>query len=291
MQSSSGAPSVALVGAAGVAIGIALASRASIVAFVRSRLLTLSGSSWATPKVVKVTSPDTVPSAPIDGKLTIIYWDICGLSQPLRLALALGGAGADVVDARIDALDASSPRYKQIWFDAKDRVGKAVTFPNLPYLLDGDVGISQSNTCLKYIGRKYGLMGSGDCETLIDFVLDQATDFDGAITGRCYRDVDSLKAWILDELPWHLEQWQKLLGSKAFIAGETCTIADAKLYETLRKLIRIEADSRVLTSTMAKFPPILAYVARFEAQPRIRAYMESSAYMAAPMNNPHAKMR
>ena len=278
------------IGAAGVAIGVALASRRSIVlAFVRSSRLLSSGSGATPPKVVHVTSPDGVPSKPIDDKLTIIYWDICGLSQPLRLALALAGAGADYVDVRIDALDASSPQYKQVWFDAKDRVGKAVPFPNLPYLLDGDVGLSQSNTCLKYIGRKYGLMGDDD--TLTDFVLDQATDFDGAVTGRCYRDIGSLKAWILDELPWHLEQWQTLLGGKAFLAGETCTIADAKLYETLRKLIRIEADERVLTSTMAKFPIVLEYVARFEAQPRIKAYMESSAYMAAPMNNPHAKMR
>ena len=36
-------------------------------------------------------------------------------------------------------------------------------FPNLPYLIDGDVRIAQSSTILRYIGRQFDLLGGLPC--------------------------------------------------------------------------------------------------------------------------------
>lgn len=274
--------------ASGVALGVILAKHRLRLVGAAARLIASISSSEQPAAVVHVVQAADVPVAPVDGKITVVYWDICGLAQPIRLALAL--AGVEFADVRIDAKNPGSPEYKQVWFDAKNVVGQSVVFPNLPYILDGGVGLSQSNTCLRYVGRKYDLMGPPGCEHLIDFVLDQMADFDGAITSRCYRDVAALKGWCFDELPWHLREWEKLIGGSDFVGGSTCTIADVKLYETLRKIMRIEADARVRTATLQKHPVMLAYISRFEAQPRIQAYMASSAYLASPMNNPHAKL-
>ena len=67
------------------------------------------------PTVIVASTPDQIPTAPVDGKITTVYWNICGLGQPVRLALAL--AKADFVDVRIVAGDPATQAYKKMWFD------------------------------------------------------------------------------------------------------------------------------------------------------------------------------
>ena len=45
-----------------------------------------------------------------------------------------------------------SPR---VWAEKKYKLG--LTFPNLPYLIDGNFKITQSNACLSYAAEKAGL--------------------------------------------------------------------------------------------------------------------------------------
>ena len=79
---------------------------------------------------------------------TLVYWDICGLAQPIRYALEL--QKIEYVDVRIDAGEATSDDYKQIWFTRKGDLDSP--FANLPYFLDGGVTV-QSNAILRKIGR------------------------------------------------------------------------------------------------------------------------------------------
>ena len=78
-------------------------------------------------KVIVANTPEQIPLGPVDNKITAVYWDICGLAQPIRYALAL--AGADFVDVRIEPGDANLPSYKQMWFNKKPMVGEACPFP------------------------------------------------------------------------------------------------------------------------------------------------------------------
>ena len=51
-----------------------------------------------------------------------------------------------------------APSYdKSCWTDIKDNLG--LDFPNLPYFLDGNIKITQSNAILRHIARKNGLCG------------------------------------------------------------------------------------------------------------------------------------
>jgi len=236
-------------------------------------------------------SPDEIPTAAIDGKPTLVYWPICGLAQPIRLTLAL--AGVDFVDVHVDCGDPSGDAYKQMWFDKKVDVANAgVFFPNLPYLLLPDgVGLAQSNCILRHLGRVYNLMGPADKLHIADLVLEQMADFDQAITGRCYRDFAGLKQYCASSLPAQLEQFQKLLGDNKFVTGLRVSVADLKLYETLRKLVIIEAQPEIGSSTLAAYPALTAFVERVEALPALKAYMASEGFLARPLNNAHAQFK
>ena len=51
-----------------------------------------------------------------------------------------------------------APTYdKSCWFDIKYSLG--FDFPNLPYFIDGDVKLTQTNAILRHISRKHGLDG------------------------------------------------------------------------------------------------------------------------------------
>ena len=63
------------------------------------------------------------------------------------------------------------------WFAAKEQNVWELDFPNLPYFVDGDVKLSQSNAILRHIGRKHGLYGLDDKHAAeIDMLLDTIRD-------------------------------------------------------------------------------------------------------------------
>jgi len=245
------------------------------------------------PSIVNATTASQIPTAPVDDKLTTVYWDICGLGQPVRYALEC--AGVDYVDVRVHwgPGQPGTEGYKQMWASSKGALGERMPFPNLPYMLDGDVALTQSNAILKYIGRKYGLLGDPSSEHLIDLVLDQAADFDAGSTRAAYgAGLPGLREYCEARLPGELAGWAQQLADKAFMTGDEMTVADLKVYETLRKLAIIEAQPEVGTGALAAAQPsLLAFMRRVESLPAMKQYQESSRFMARPLNNEHAKFK
>ena len=97
---------------------------------------------------------------------------------------------ADFIDVRVEAGSYPSADYKRHWFDSKAALGMPFG-GNLPFFTDGDTGVKlvQSNTILRYCGRKFNLMGDGSTEqtATVDLLLDQLGDFDDGFTGMAYR--------------------------------------------------------------------------------------------------------
>lgn len=160
-------------------------------------------------------------------------------------------------------------------------------FSNLPYYLDADVKLAQSNAVLRYLGRKHGLYGAAGAEHVVDVVLDQATDLDNAITGPCYRDFAALKPFFLDVLPEKLDAWAARLGGGPYVTGASLSIGDLKIYETLRKLALIEKAQG--TAVLARYASLAAFVARVDVD--LGTYRASPAFLERPLNNPHAQFR
>ena len=78
-------------------------------------------------------------------KLTFGYWFVRALAQPIRHLLAYCELDFDEV--------VYSGREQ--WFEG-DKHKLGLDFPNLPYLIDGDLKLTESEAILKYIPERAG---------------------------------------------------------------------------------------------------------------------------------------
>lgn len=108
--------------------------------------------------------------------LQVAYWNTRGLGAPVRMLCEYAGAPYEAVTYDLKCVGADGaedpPRESKAgdglfydrsdWLDTKVKLKQKNAFINLPYVIDGDTIVSQSNSCLEYLGEKFGLMGCGD---------------------------------------------------------------------------------------------------------------------------------
>ncbi|KAK2722663.1 hypothetical protein QYM36_002997 [Artemia franciscana] len=152
-------------------------------------------------------------------------------TQPIRLLLAY--TGTDFEDKYY--VCGEGPSYdKSCWFDTKHSLG--LDFPNLPYYIDGDVKITQSNAILRFIARKYdpSLLGSNSEEMVrVDMLENEAGDFRNGFVRLCYRNFNENKDNYKNALPLKLKEFSNFLGNRKFFAGDHVTFPDFIMYEML----------------------------------------------------------
>uniref|UniRef100_A0A3B4FAM5 glutathione transferase n=1 Tax=Pundamilia nyererei TaxID=303518 RepID=A0A3B4FAM5_9CICH len=148
--------------------------------------------------------------------MTLAYWDIRGLAQPIRLLLEY--TGEEYEDKYYVCGEA--PNYdKTCWTDVKNKLG--LDFPNLPYLLDGDRKITQSNAIMRYIARKHNMCGETEGEKVrVDIIENQSMDFRNGFVRLCYTNFDEMKPDYLKMLPNTLKQFSDFLGDRKWFAGD-----------------------------------------------------------------------
>ncbi|XP_062522402.1 glutathione S-transferase Mu 4-like [Corticium candelabrum] len=213
------------------------------------------------------------------------YWKIRGLAQPIRLLLTY--TGEEFEDRRyergVDDVE---------WFE-KDRKTLGLAFPNLPYLVDGDVKITQSNAILRYVGRKHDLCGKTANEQVrVDISENQVMDMRNAFVGLCYNKTgastdkwEELKAAYISKLPATLKSFSDFIGDQKWLAGNNLTFPDFHFYEMLSQ------HSIIFPGCLDGFPALQSYVARFEKLPAIKAYRASSSFLERPINNSAARLK
>ena len=84
-------------------------------------------------------------------KPTLGYWKIRGLASQIRYEMVYLG-----VDYSVDQYEqGEAPDFdRSAWLNVKSTLG--LPFPNLPYLIDGDLKLTETNAIMKYIASKYG---------------------------------------------------------------------------------------------------------------------------------------
>ncbi|XP_076451087.1 glutathione S-transferase Mu 4-like [Babylonia areolata] len=209
---------------------------------------------------------------------TLAYWKIRGLAQPIRLLLNYAGEEfEDVYYEQGDAPDFS----REEWYKVKQTLG--LDFPNLPYYIDGDVKITQSNAILRHIARKYKLLGETMKEMAdVDMMLENSMDFRNGVVRMCYnKDYDTLiKDYEKKTLPGLLEGYNKWMdGKEWFGGGKNVTVADFPMYELL------DQHELMIPGCLEKYTNLTAFVKRFEELEKIKAYMASPKFMKWPVNN------
>ena len=201
------------------------------------------------------------------------------LAQPIRLLLEY--AGADYKDVQYAC--GPAPKFDlSPWLNVKNTLG--LDYPNLPYLIDGHIKITQSNAILRYLGRKFDLDGKAEEDRVqVDIMLDNAMDFRNGFVGLSYNpNFSSLKNEYIKKLDGTLEKFSKYLGNRSFFAANYVTYPDFHMYEML--------DShRLLAPTVVnKYPNLLAFIKRIETLPRIAAFLRTPKG-SRPMNNKMAQ--
>lgn len=204
------------------------------------------------------------------------YWKIRGLAQPIRLLLNYVGEEFD--DVQYEQGDA--PEFsRDAWLSVKNTLGLA--FPNLPYYIDGDIKITQSNSILRYIGDKHGLLGKTPKEKVdCDMMVENAMDFRNGVVRLCYnKDYEKIKEDYFANVKDKLRQFDAFLGDKPWFAGDNITICDFPMYELL------DQHKLMKPGILDDYPHLAKFVERFENLPKIKAYMASNKFMAGPINN------
>lgn len=205
------------------------------------------------------------------------YWDIRGLAQPIRILLNYLG-----VEFEDKMYKVGPDMSREDWL--KEKFSLSLDFPNLPYYVDGDLKLTQSNAILRYIARKHDMAGKTEQEkNRVDLLAEQSMDFRNGWVRLCYNPkFDELKVDYLKNLPSTLDLFEKFLGDRKWFAGENLTFVDFVMYELLDQHAQ-------LTSVTDNWPKLAAFLKRFEEVPEIKKYMESPKFMKSPMNNRIAK--
>ena len=111
------------------------------------------------------------------GKTKLGYWKIRGLASQIRYEMVYLGVDYEEVEYE----------DRPAWLAVKDTMG--MQFPNLPYLFDGDLKLSEPVAIMKYLAAKHGPSLLGDSPTEIaqvEMVANQVRELQQAITQKCY---------------------------------------------------------------------------------------------------------
>lgn len=231
-----------------------------------------------------------------NANITLGYWGIRGLAQPIRFLLVC--AGIPFSEVRLGVLQDGTLLDKDEegidW--NKHRSTLEMPFPNLPYLIDisedSPVSLSQSNAILRYLARRFNFYGDSETDRIeIDLLQDEAYDFRNEIIGTAYTPGEGYTAVFEDfstnTLPRYLDSFETYLvrrDNNKFFVGDRLSLVDFVLYELFWQMTLMVPSS--ITDTNR--PTLFAFIKAFEKEPKIANYMNSEYYIEHPINSPWA---
>ncbi|CAG0900668.1 unnamed protein product [Cyprideis torosa] len=172
----------------------------------------------------------------------------------------------------------------------EDKFNLGLNFPNIPYIIDGDVRLTESLAIMRYIGRKANMVGTTEEEMrLADESGYKALDLRSELTRVLYTDwTESGKAEFLNPetrlgLPGFLKLFDKFLEKKKYLAGEHITFADFLLYESLMWCEMLLPDST------DGYPNVTALRERIHNLPAMQKLRKSEKFVSWPITTPDAQ--
>ena len=186
------------------------------------------------------------------------------------------------------------------WFmERKPAILAMNPLANLPYLVDGDKCICQTNAILSYLGDKYGLNGSTEAQKIrTQELLCEIYDVRNSMIDMVYpfKNVCRTK----EEFAAKVEQtvskppfgkFESILGfkdnvsgGKWFVLADGPGVADFHIFEMLdqHKLLSERTGG---PDIFAEFPKCKAFYDAFKALPTLKKYFESADYKTMHVNN------
>lgn len=141
--------------------------------------------------------------------VTIGYWRLRGLAQPIRLLLAYTETPFQEV-----VYDFAE---KQRWFD-EDKKNIGFDFPNIPYLIDGELKLTESSAIMKYLVKRSGknellgknLQDEGSVESILGVENDILNEMRKLLAVK--ENVEIAKAEALAKIKPKLDALKKFVG-------------------------------------------------------------------------------
>lgn len=216
-------------------------------------------------------------------QLVLGYWTIRGLAQPIRLILHY--TKTSFIDKRYET--GQAPDYnREKWLSEKFTLG--LDFPNLPYLIDNDVKMTQSKAILYYLGDKFHLMGTNlEEEAHVMMLCEQAYDLHIQFATFCYGpngdSATERKKFVETNLSDYLIKFDDYLKKyhTKFIVGNQATIADFQVYDCLDICFLLD-DENILSK---KFVHIQQFLENIRQLPELKDFIEKSEN-ELPLNSP-----
>lgn len=209
------------------------------------------------------------------------YWNLRGLAGQIRMLLHYSGQEWVNQEYKIgDAPDFS----REDWFSKKFTLG--LDFPNLPYLIDGDVKLTQSIAILRYLARKFDLYPTEpELQTRADLLEQEFFDYRIAITRVVYNPSVDEKTFaeLLKNLEVRVKALSKFFGNGPWALGSKFSYIDFILYDILKLLEELETD---LVKPHAN---LVNFTEQFAALPKIASFFSDPAYYEETLFGPMAK--
>lgn len=218
------------------------------------------------------------------GKLRIGYWKIRGLAEPIRALLKY--AEADYEEDVYECGD--GPGFdRSCWTEVKFTLG--LEFPNLPYLFDGDVKLTQTIPILHYLSTKFNLVPKEfPVHAKCDMVDHVAYDLIMMGVRVMYASKDAFEAGkenLVKGFKASLQQISAFLGTKSYVAGDYITGSDFLLYEAIDRCVKL--DSKVI-----QHENIRQWRQRIQDQPTLQKYFsDPESSITWPLNNKMAAFK
>jgi len=215
------------------------------------------------------------------------YWKLRGLVGGIKVLLEYCGADWKWTEYDHHLLEDGSYDREE-WLKVKNdpKFQEKCDFPNLPYMIDGDVCISQSTTILKYIARKFKVGADlTDLElTRVDLLNDQICDIRGLWGRFCYGGNMAEKQKFCDEqLIPAISLLDKYFKDKKFCAGEKVSYVDFMLWEMLD---HFELFDEAVFDGLSN---LKAFKSNVAGLPKVKEYLASDKFMKSPINGKRAK--
>lgn len=217
------------------------------------------------------------------------YWKIRGLGSVLRMIL-------EYKEAKYKDVQYTSGEE---WFKGrKVDLLKKNPLANLPYIVDGDTCVAQTNAVLVYLGDKFGMSGENEAaktrnlELLCEIydvrngMIDLVYPFKQV--NRTQEEFDANAAAKVDSPVFaKFEAWLEHYKTDWFVSASGPCVADFHIWEMLDQH-HLLAEKLGKGPLLDKFPKCKAFYERFRALPTLQKYFASDDYKL-PINNPGAK--
>jgi len=207
------------------------------------------------------------------------YWKIRGLVSPIHYICEYLSVPYERVD-----YEQGDDLSREVWLSVKHSLG--LDFPNLPYLIHGNVKLTESLAILRYICSTYGpeLLGNNPRDAAVaEMIYGVVHDIKNPITSICYGSGDRAAAakLVLERMP----KVATFMKDRKFVVGDYPTFVDFYLFEQ-EELFDWISEGKLFQ----EMPVLKEHHDRVAALPKFAKFLNSPRFMARPYNNKSAML-